>query len=492
MTISFVISGTGCTPQQRVTLTDPMVYGRSPDELHVAWAQQAADGKAVLAVDGQVRSKEYDEIGMIIFSPDNQRVAYSVKNRGKWRVVINDEEPGPAFDEITIIDIDFSPDGKRLAYSARRDNKWYAVVDGKAIISSGHDLIHNLTFSPDSRHFAYSASQDDKQACVIDGVTGPLFDTANKPVWSPDGNRFAYIAEEKGQKSIVLNGREGPKYDDITSPVFSFDSRHFAYGARKDGKSLVVTDGKEGPSFAMSSPIDAIKFAPADDRLGYVANKGDTGGWVVVIDGKAVSVYAYIIGTTLTFNPNGKGFAYVATADRNGVMVVDENRPGPVFDGILGPVYSPDGKHIAYAAKKANRLSLFLDGQAGPELEYSDISDLSYSADGKHLMYRATAKDFRFVVLDGQISPAYDQIYRPAFTTKGVEYLAERESDGCMWRGLIPYAPENNDMNSATGVKVMETKVGWLPTKESMTHKCALCEKQKELLKEQSEKAQKQ
>jgi hypothetical protein len=482
-TAMFVTLGTGCA-QQRVTLTDPLVYARSTDELHVGWVQQTASGKAVVSIDAKIRSKPYDEIGLIYFSPDNQRVAYSVKSAGKWRVMI-DEAPGPEFDEISIIDVAFSPDSKRLAYAALRDNKWYAILDDKSILDDGHDSIRNLTFSPDNRRVAYIASNNDKQAFVMDGTIGPLFEKVKSPVWSPDGSSFAYIAMDKGNKFIVLNGEVGPRYDEVATPVFSFSGRHFAYGAMKGGKSLVVTDGKEGPSFEMGKPIDTIKFAPSDERLGYIVKKVDMDKWVVIIDGKEVAAYAYIAGPSLIFNPDGKGYAYAAAARNSPMMLVDEKGEGPGFNQIIEPVYSPDGNRIAYGALMGNELFLVTDGPAVPEPEFKDIFNLSFSPDGKHLMYKAIGKDSQFVVLDGQASPAYDRVYKPAFTTNGVEYLAEREKDGFLWRGLIPYAPENKDMKSAKDAKIVETKLGWLPTKESMTHECALCEKQKESIEEQ-------
>ncbi len=481
MTVAFVLLITGCA-QQRVTLTDPLVYARSTDELHVAWAQQTAGGKAVLSVDGRVRSGEYEEIGLIYFSPDGKRIAYSVKNKGKWRVMI-DEEPGPEYDEIGIIDIAFSPDGKKLAYAARNGGKWYAILDGKPIIAGGHESVRDFAFSPDNGHFVYSASSDNKQAFVMDGVIGPFFEKAGKPVWSPDGSSFVYIAADKGYQFVVLNGKQGPRYDDIASPVFSFNGRHFAYGALKDGKSTVVADGKEGQWFAMSAPIDTIKFAPSDDRLGYIAKKVDINGWVLVIDGQEMAAYSYVAGPSLIFNPDGIGFAYAA-ANRNGSMIVaDEKGEGPGFDQIIEPVYSPDGSRIAYGAIKDRQLFIVQDGPAVPVSEYDDIFNLSFSADGKHLTYKAIGKDSQFIVLDGRIGPAYDRVYKPAFTASGVEYLAERESDGFLWHGLIPYAPENEDTD-LEDAKIVETRLGWLPTKESMAHECALCEKQKELLNE--------
>jgi WD40 repeat protein len=489
LTMPLAVLGTGCTPLPRVPLANPWVRARSQDELHVAWAQRTADGKAVVAVDGKVQSKEYEEIGVIVFSPDNQRVAYWVKNGEKWRMVVN-EEPGLLeFDEISINDIAFSPDGKRLAYSARREKLWFAVLDGKVIADKGYVALHDLTFSPDSRRLAYAAVKGDKQTFVIDGIVGPSFTVVSDPLWSPDSRHFAYIASDNSYKFIILDGGEGKKYDGVNTPVFSNDSRHFAYGAIKSEKRLVVTDGKEGPEFEMRSPIDSIKFAPSDDRIGYAANKGDRGKWVIVIDGKEGPEYDDIATSSLAFNPAGRGFAYAA-AQNGGWRVIDERGEGPLFDAIAGgPVYSPDGRHIVYGASLRNRWVLSVDGQAGAEFDYNEITALSFSPDGKHLMYKASKNGLQLVVVDGCIGPEYNRVYKPAFTKGGVEYLAERESDGWMLRGLIPYAPENKKIKPAESVKAVETKLSWLPPKEPTEGKCGPCENQKALLKEQNEEA---
>jgi len=50
-------------------------------------------------------------------------------------------------------------------------------------------------------------------------------------------------------------------------------------------------------------------------------------------------------------------------------MIID-GLAGPQWDGIgNGPVFSPDGKHTAYWAKKGQKWLMVLDGTAGPEFD---------------------------------------------------------------------------------------------------------------------------
>ena len=48
--------------------------------------------------------------------------------------------------------------------------------------------------------------------------------------------------------------------------------------------------------------------------------------------------------------------------------VIVDGKGGPTYDGtgITGPVFSPDGAHVAYAGKTDGKWSVVVDGQEGP------------------------------------------------------------------------------------------------------------------------------
>jgi len=149
--------------EQRVKLTNPPGFGRSQDELHIAWAQLKENGKVVVVTDGKVDSTEYDAIGFILFSPD----------------------------------------GKRVAFTAEVDSKWFMVVDGKAVLDFDDISLSCITFSPDNKHLAYVAIDNNNLKCfVLDGKEGTKYNGVNKPIFSKDSKHIAYSVM-KGKKRLV-------------------------------------------------------------------------------------------------------------------------------------------------------------------------------------------------------------------------------------------------------------------------------------------------
>jgi hypothetical protein len=84
------------------------------------------------------------------------------------------------------------------------------------------------------------------------------------------------------------------KMPDLSARLASPDNRRFAYIASVAGKAVVVTDGKQGPQ------------------------------------------YDSIVKRTLSFSPDSRHVAYIATHK------------------VGYPAFSPDSKHLAYLAREAN------------------------------------------------------------------------------------------------------------------------------------------
>ena len=128
-------------------------------------------------------------------------------------------------------------------------------------------------------------------------------------------------------KFMVLDGKTGEEYDRLSQvPVFSPTHGHLAYVARRANKSFVVVDGRPGPEF------EEIQ----DDVVPVLRNSGN------------LDVYEVHL-----------------------------------------PVFSPDGKHLAYAARSNWKWRLVLDGKDGPEHEGIDSAPI-FSSDGKLVAYLAT------------------------------------------------------------------------------------------------------
>ena len=133
----------------------------------------------------------------------------------------------------------------------------------------------------------------------------------------------------------------------------------------------------------------------------------------------------------------------IAWAERHGAkwVVVIDGQSGPEYDGIGDIFFSPDGKHVAYGARRnkwfvSNKWFAVVDGQVGPE--YDGIGDIFFSPDGKHVAYGVRRNKWLvnkwFVVVDGQAWPEYDGIAcGPIFLKDGkVEYIARK--NGSLYR----------------------------------------------------------
>jgi hypothetical protein len=69
---------------------------------------------------------------------------------------------------------------------------------------------------------------------------------------------------------------------------------------------------------------------------------------------------------------------------------------------------SPDSKHLAYVARRGEKLFVVVDGKEGKEYDGIGAGTLIFSPDSKHLAYVAIRGEKRFVVVDGKEGKEYD------------------------------------------------------------------------------------
>jgi len=115
-------------------------------------------------VDPTVDDETFEED--VVFSPDRDRVAYTIPCKNGYKVIIDGVE-GKEYEEVSTPV--FSPDGKHVAYAAMRSDKCLVVMDG--VEGEEYDGIYtdeeNITFSPDGRRLAYLARRDNKMFLVV-------------------------------------------------------------------------------------------------------------------------------------------------------------------------------------------------------------------------------------------------------------------------------------------------------------------------------------
>ncbi len=332
-------------------------------------------------------------IDQIRFSPDGSRIAYSAQFDGRWGMII-DGVKGADSDEVG--DPVFSPDGKHIAYEVKSGGKWSIAVD---------DMVHagcrsqscSPVFSADSKKIAYVERADEEGGMRLI-VSDLEFETQDiKPdsgalmVTNPGKTRVAAVSTVNGRQRVIEFGfarpedvREGRVYDSISHLAFGGDGVSVAYVAQREGKRYLVLNGKEEP-LTGGAPRGLPVVRPENKGVG------------IIIDS------------------NGESYLHEAFSS--------DEREQTKYDDVRGLVYSGDGSAHAYTARKGENWFVVVNGKEGPVFDI--VVTPLFSPDGRRLVYRARDEGRRFVVAadtNGETikeHPAYEQVFQPVFTPDG-------------------------------------------------------------------------
>jgi len=223
----------------------------------------------------------------------------------------------------------------------------------------------------------------------------------------------------------------GPVPDPVML-ILSADKRHVVYVMPYEDKKQVLIDGHvAGPDLDVNTTFVEQTFSMSADgkRAGYAVGKEDPNNdchtcgpqakWHEVIDG--IDGPEYDKTTGIAFSPNGKHVAYAAINKKKGVdddkdhwvLVVDGNEKSIPYEAISRdtPVYAADGK-LVYIAKKNEKAVVVVDGEEGIAFDKIKQSTPVFSRDGKHMAY--VARNYHehpdTVIMDGKHGPYFDNI----------------------------------------------------------------------------------
>jgi hypothetical protein len=213
---------------------------------------------------------------------------------------------------------------------------------------------------------------------------------------------------------------------------FAPDADRLAYVNERDRKYVPVIHGKElRPSGWMSRVVftpDFTRWAVVlgDERgdskvLGAIAQAFNAGGshravvnWRLVVDGVETTDGPAPTGPPV-FSSDGKRLAYPA---ERAVVIDGASAPceGRVGDESL--VFSPDGTRLASALQAGNVWQVVVDGKAGRSRERLRAfrvagrrSVISFTDDSRHFIYAYQREDtVRVAIDDAWESPPYDDI----------------------------------------------------------------------------------
>jgi dipeptidyl aminopeptidase/acylaminoacyl peptidase len=327
--------------------------------------------------------------------------------------------------------------------------------------------LHRLggaTISKDGKWVAYSVSTPDLEAdrsvsnvwIVSASGDDPLQVTQggrdNSPAWSPDGKTLAFLSTRDGNSQVYLLSLEGGEARKLTQISTGADLFHWS----PDGKTIAFTssvypDCKDDACNAKrDEEKDKSKVkARVYDRLLYRHWDHWSEGkrshvFVIPVDGGAAARDLtpgadYDVppdqrgeASDFNFSPDSREICYTAVTDKveatstNGDLFVVPVAGGeskrittqPGFDG--NPVYSPDGRYIAYhaqltAAYESDRWRVMLyDRQSG---KIENLSE-SFDRSAANLAWSPDSKTIYFLAENETLQPLYAMEARAGATPK--------------------------------------------------------------------------
>jgi len=377
----------------------------------------------------------------LLFDEDVTRVAFVGWRRGR-PVGVADGSEVDGFDYLTVAAV--PPAGQPIRFRAgnrtgKKTEKWWVVADGKK--SGAEDWLGTL------------ATSRDGSACAYWVQPGARLD---------DSGAYA-----RGSVQFAFNGKRGGKWDEadaLTEPCFSPFGDRVATAATKGGEwHVLVVSGKGeivlDEAFAM---IGDVAWRPDGGELAYAAApivrsslrhpRTDRGNQRERVD-DALPTFQIVVGESRgaartlgaelgscgcpVWSPDGKQVAYKYLGDGGLGIALERTIVAAPFASALGtPVFSPDGRQVAaaaqtggpaadkFAARRDAELAagdghwfLVIDGKRISE--HDRVADPLFAPDGSAVAFAAKRAGHWRIVVGEQESSEFDAVGPPHFNADG-------------------------------------------------------------------------
>lgn len=362
---------------------------------------------------------EFDEIGLVVPSADEQRLAFTGRKAGRWYVVLGDRKRGP-FDGVA--SLQWTPDGQSLAFHVRTGWKWYSVVGEKS--GPPFDEVVGPYWSRDGAHVAYEARIGTKWCVVQDGRPGPMYQWVmhHSVQYSPDGTVCVYEAGERDSHFIVANGKKGEGADSVRNITFSPESV-MAYVANYGKRQRLMLGDGPGPEHEQ---ISFLGFDSSGRQVWYVAR--DRGAWYILEGDRRHGPYDEV------------GFEGDASRGQVAVRVRHDKKwrlyqggdPGAPYDEIAQVTRVPKLSTFAYVGRAGGRSRVVVGDREGEA--FDEIRRLTVSPDGATLAYLAREGEAWFPVVGAaRLGDGYGRVVEMRFSPDGRRIHWGAQLGGDVW-----------------------------------------------------------
>lgn len=396
----------------------------SPDGSRIAYTAEkdasasarGAAGTVVVLEDRE--SPAFEQVTSLQFTGDGRHVAYLAGINGGMQPMLDGRplEPGPAGPGRAELRVNH--DGSRWAYWTEDG----IVVDGKlrpqhASRTGGERVDSAPQFSPDGKRLAYRVSQGVKTIVVVDDRESPAYESATEPTFSADSRHVAFFAIREGRYFVNIDGVEGPPLYKLLGLAISFspDSSRFGYfglpqdiphtwlppgtdPARASGMFLIGGNFGDGPEALKGAPLDRLAVwiervtGPVWSANGahWAYARPDGARTVVIANGKPGTAHPAI--SRLAIDAEGRA-VYATRQTRSWTMTRGGQPMGKPIDEVFATVLSPDGKQVAWVARRGDKQFVATAAAEGKAYDAVYPAVVEFNTAGTLLTYLARDGD---------------------------------------------------------------------------------------------------
>ena len=404
------------------------------------------------------------EGGPVVVSPDGKRLAFvAVDASGKQQLWVRPLDalqatpvPGTEYGYFPF----WSPDGGSLGFFSDRQLKRVSLDNGRVLpvcdvhLGRGGSWSSQgiILFAPDTLGGLYQVPAAGGTPALVTHVDLSLHDSHRWPYFLSDGDHFLYFAASHDDISHTHDGIYVGSLDGKTSKLLINTHSNAAYA---DGYLLYLNE-----SSLMAQPFDLSRLElTGEPSIVQEGVEEEFGFWLGVFSASQNGVLSFTpanpnSGNRLTwFSKDGKELGTVGDLGRYATLslspdgkqaVVEHARPHHelwIYDterntrsqftfgdsASATPLWSPDGKEIAFASDRNGHVDLYLKSVVGSASERMLIQSpmakypVSWTSDGKFLLYQQSDKDkssLWVVGTSGQDSPRL-LAEKPFYTSDG-------------------------------------------------------------------------